>query len=78
MTRPVKSAVQVQQDDALVDRESLRSIWHIAVADANSARDRFAEAEQLGSPTRIAETHEAMDAASDAADRAFRNFKASL
>ena len=78
MSRPIKSAAQVQKDEAMVETDELRGVWHLAVADSNAARDRFAEAEALGSPSRIARAREEAEAAEKAVDVAFRNFKASL
>ena len=74
MTDPI----QVQRDDALEDSLELKSRWHNAVFAASTAGDEFAEAEALGSPTKIAAAKEALDAAVVAERAAFNAFRASL
>ena len=77
MTNPTP-AVQVQKDEALAERDEARTIYYNAIADANQAQDALAEAEQLGSPTRIAAAHERCEAAEKAVDVAFRAFKSCI
>ena len=74
MSHPIKSAAQVQKDDALIDIDSLRSAWYNAVADANEAADAFAAVENTASPNTVASAKSQMDAACDAADRAFKAY----
>jgi len=72
------TAVQTQLDDALTDRDELRTKWALAVSDASNAREAFAREEQLGSPTRIAQAYEYLGECDRLVDVAFRNFRASV
>ena len=78
MSLPMSDPIQVHPDDALDDSLELKSQWHNAVFAASIARDEFAEAEALGSPTKIAAAKEALDAAVVAERAAFGAFRASL